>query len=111
MLITRSTRTVSGRVGEAKPMVRALVATLSEFGSLRALAGQRVRGGKRSVRTDRPALASLPEESEYAGAGAEPPLEEVLDDPIVQLVMRSDRLDLTDVRAASLAMRLRSRIR
>jgi hypothetical protein len=91
-------------------MVRALFATLSEFGSLRTFSGRGARRGKPSPRIDRLAPAPQPEESRYARGGVEPPLEEVLADPIVQLVMRSDRLDRTDLRAVSLAMSLRSRV-
>jgi hypothetical protein len=37
-------------------------------------------------------------EGEYAEAGVEPPLEELLDDPVIHLVMRADRLEPEQVR-------------
>ena len=44
---------------------------------------------------------------DYARAGREPALEEVLRDPIVQLVMRRDGLGLADVRCSVDAARRR----
>jgi hypothetical protein len=43
----------------------------------------------------------------YAVAGIEPPLEEVLKDPITLLVMRRDGIDIADVRRAVAAGRAR----
>jgi hypothetical protein len=41
--------------------------------------------------------------SRYAHAGAEPPLEEVLADPIVHLMVQADRLELAVVRRMLIA--------
>ncbi|MDX1540235.1 MAG: hypothetical protein R3349_02415 [Geminicoccaceae bacterium] len=71
-------------------MVRAWVAALSEF----AITGGRSRQGLR--RTGRPPVSveAIRRRSDaYARSGIEPALEDVLCDPIIQLVMRSDRLD------------------
>jgi hypothetical protein len=37
-------------------------------------------------------------ESAYARAGPEPPLDEMLDDPVVQLIMQADHVPPADVR-------------
>jgi hypothetical protein len=37
-------------------------------------------------------------EGEYAEAGVEPPLEELLDDPVIHLMMRADHLEPEQVR-------------
>ncbi|MBN8530264.1 MAG: hypothetical protein J0L97_00160 [Alphaproteobacteria bacterium] len=37
--------------------------------------------------------------AEYLLAGQEPPLEELFEDPIMQMVMESDHVDPADVRA------------
>jgi hypothetical protein len=37
-------------------------------------------------------------EGEYAEAGIEPPLEELLDDPVIHLMMRADHLEPEQVR-------------
>ncbi len=41
----------------------------------------------------------------YAGAGAEPPLEELMEDPITKALMTSDRVRPEDVRALVAATR------
>lgn len=41
----------------------------------------------------------------YAAAGIEPPLEELLNDPITHLLMRRDGIDVADVRRAITASR------
>jgi hypothetical protein len=38
------------------------------------------------------------EENPYIEGGVEPPLEEVLDDPVIHLMMRADRLEPEQVR-------------
>lgn len=82
-------------------MVRTLAATLSEFASTGVLAGFGVRQTRRAAARLGPAVkAPDPCPSRYAQAGVEPPLEEVLDDPVVQMVMRADRLDGNDLRTA-----------
>ncbi len=43
------------------------------------------------------------EDGEYAQGGVEPPLDEVLDDPVVRLMMRADRLDPEEVRRAMIS--------
>jgi hypothetical protein len=50
----------------------------------------------RTVAPDRPETPELPE-SEYAHAGPEPLLDEVLCDPVVQLVMHADRVQPAEV--------------
>ena len=54
-----------------------------------------------------PAMPGPPEaeESAYAHAGAEPPLEEVLSDPVVQLIMQADHLEPAEVRRLLAAFR------
>lgn len=44
---------------------------------------------------------------DYSGAGIEPSLAEVLDDPLVQLLMRRDRLQAAEVRRVIDAARRR----
>jgi hypothetical protein len=43
-------------------------------------------------------VAAAPDEGPYAEGGIEPPLEELLDDPVMHLVMRADRLEPEQVR-------------
>lgn len=49
----------------------------------------------------------VPVSCKYAHAGVEPSLDEALQDPVVQLMMRADRLDLADVRRSLSAARER----
>ena len=75
--------------------VRTLLSTLNDL----AYGGVRTRSRYRS----RPAAGACldgpsPWESRYAHAGVEPPLEELLHDPMVRLVMRADRLEQAEVR-------------
>lgn len=91
------------------PAVQAIISTLGDVARARLLAGQRVRRGREPA-TSRSALAarvqpgevaSVPPErweSLYVEAGVEPLLEELLRDPIVQLLMRADRVEPADVR-------------
>jgi hypothetical protein len=44
------------------------------------------------------ATAAAPEEGPYAEGGIEPPLDELLDDPVIHLMMRADRLEPEQVR-------------
>jgi hypothetical protein len=44
------------------------------------------------------AAAWEPPQGPYTAGGVEPPLDEVLDDPVIHLVMRADRLEPEQVR-------------
>lgn len=55
----------------------------------------------RSVRPT-PAPAAPTPKSKYTQAGVEPPLAEVLEDPVVRLLMRADRLDPTEIQRSFL---------
>jgi hypothetical protein len=95
---------------EAKVMaaVRTIIDTVNELAQAPLRASSRVWGGRQaglSGRLDakrampaRAATESPPLDVRYAHGNVEPPLEEVLGDPIVHLVMRADRLDPADVR-------------
>jgi hypothetical protein len=87
--------------------VRAIIDTVNELAQVPLRAGSRMWGGVPSGRaTARRAVASTKTEAEwpldmrYASGNVEPPLEELLGDPIVHQVMRADRLDPADVRRA-----------
>ena len=75
--------------------VRAILSTLSGLAQVRpALA---------SPRSWRPAAAAPvampgPWEGEYAHAGPEPALEELLGDPLIGLVMQADRVEPAELR-------------
>jgi hypothetical protein len=82
--------------------VRTILATLNGLthagrsaGWLRRAAGTGTRTS-RSART-RSATAEWGE-GPYARGGVEPPLEEVLGDPVVQCVMRADRCEPAEIR-------------
>jgi hypothetical protein len=90
--------------------VRALIDTVNEMAQAPLRAGSRVWRGRgagsgRSFGARR-AIASagavieppVPLDSRYAHGNLEPPIDELLRDPLVHLVMRADRLDPTDVR-------------
>jgi hypothetical protein len=74
--------------------VRALFATLNGLAYARMPSRSRARRG--AAESDRSAESWY--EGVYAHAGDEPPLEELLHDPVVHLVMRADRWDLAQVR-------------
>jgi len=77
--------------------VRTLLSTLNDlaYGGVLARAWYRPRPvAAAAARLESPS----PWESRYAHAGVEPPLEELLDDPVVGLVMRADRLEPAQVR-------------
>jgi hypothetical protein len=89
------------------PAVHEIIATLNQ------LAQTRLPGvGWRGVNFDAtrfvwggwmrpsPLASELPEVAEgaYAHAGVEPPLDEVLRDPVIQLIMAADQLRPADVR-------------
>ena len=55
--------------------------------------------GPRWRRRGRSGVDHVPATSPWSRAGPEPSLDEALDEPIVRLVMRRDRLTAADVRA------------
>jgi hypothetical protein len=89
------------------PAVQDILSTINQFALARlpVVVGWRAAGveARRYSLTGRP-IAPVPAdcldlpESEYAHAGAEPPLDEVLCDPVVQLIMQADRVRPADVR-------------
>lgn len=96
------------------PAVHEIISTLNQFAQAR-LPAAGWRGG--SFDATRfipagwmrvpPALPEAPEvpESAYARAGTEPPLDEVLSDPVVQLIMQADHLEPAEVRRLLAAVR------
>jgi hypothetical protein len=97
--------------------VRNIVAALNRLVHARLPAGARAHAGRAPARRAsqagrmRPPAAVLarvpapPEESAYAHAGTEPSLDEMLCDPIVQLVIRADRLEPAEVQGVLTAAR------
>jgi hypothetical protein len=89
------------------PAVHEIFSTLNQFAQAR-LPAAGWRGGSFDATRfipagwmrPPPAAPDLLEvlESAYARAGTEPPLEEMLSDPVVELIMRADRLQPADVR-------------
>jgi hypothetical protein len=79
------------------PAVQHILSTINQFAQAR-LPGRRAAGF--AGRTGALARAEHPDapESAYARAGPEPPLDEVLDDPVVQLIMQADHVQPADVR-------------
>ena len=85
------------------PAVQDLLATINQFAlarlpgvaSWRAEASRSFLSGRAAA--PGPACPDLPE-SEYAHAGPEPLLDEVLGDPVVQLIMQADHVQPADVR-------------
>jgi hypothetical protein len=96
------------------PPVHDIISTLNQFAQAR-LPGAGWRGGSFDATRffpagwmkSPPAIAEVPEvpESAYGHAGAEPSLEEVLSDPVVQLIMRADHLEPAVVRRLLVAAR------
>jgi hypothetical protein len=82
------------------PAVQHILSTINQFAQARLP----VMGGRRGAgfagRTDPLARPEHPDapESAYARAGPEPPLDEMLDDPLVQLMMQADQVPPADVR-------------
>lgn len=82
------------------PAVQDILSTINQFAQARLP----VMGGWRAMgfagRADPLVSPEHPDapESAYAHAGAEPELDEVLDDPVVQLIMEADRVRPTDLR-------------
>jgi hypothetical protein len=81
------------------PAVQHILSTINQFAQARlpVLGGRRAAGFR--GRTDALARPEHPDapESAYARAGVEPPLDEVLDDPVVQLIMQADHVQPTDL--------------
>lgn len=77
--------------------VRTLLSTLNDlaYGGVLARAWHRPRPASAAGRRLDGASSW---ESRYAHAGVEPPLEELLHDPVIRLVMRADRLEPAEVR-------------
>ena len=88
------------------PAVHEIISTLNQFAQARLPAGR--RGGRfDAIRLlsagwmkppDTIAEIAEPSEGAYAHAGTEPSLEEMLSDPVVDLIMRADRLQPADLR-------------
>jgi hypothetical protein len=89
------------------PDVHEIISTLNQFAQAR-LPAAGWRGGSFDATRFIPAgwmkpPPAAPElletlESVYARAGTEPPLEEVMSDPVIELIMRADRLQPAEVR-------------
>ena len=88
------------------PAVQDILSTINQFtlARLSAVGAWRAPGfeASRSFLTGRPSVPVGPEaddlpESEYAHAGPEPLLEDVLVDPVVQLIMRADGVNVADL--------------
>jgi hypothetical protein len=83
--------------------VRNLLSTLNSLAQSGLLASGWLRAGENHG-TGAPTVADAsggswePAEGAYTEAGVEPPLEELLDDPVVHLMMRADRLEPEQVR-------------
>jgi hypothetical protein len=81
------------------PAVQHILSTINQFAQARLPAMGGWRAGGCAGRTDALARPEHPDapESAYARAGPEPPLDEVLGDPVVQLIMQADRVQPTDL--------------
>jgi hypothetical protein len=82
------------------PAVQDILSTINQFAQARLPAMGSWRAMGFAGRAD-PVLipeVSDPSESAYAHAGPEPLLDEILCDPVVQLVMQADRVQPADVR-------------
>jgi hypothetical protein len=77
--------------------VRNLLSTLNNLAQSGLLASGWLRAGDTDV-VDASGGAWEPGEGAYTEAGVEPPLEELLDDPVIHLMMRADRLEPEQVR-------------
>ena len=81
------------------PAVQDILSTINQFAQARLPAMGNWRAMGFAGRPDplvRPEHSDAPE-SAYAHAGAEPELDEVLDDPVVQLIMHADHVQPTDL--------------
>jgi hypothetical protein len=84
------------------PAVQTLIAAVSKLAPARAPAGRRARPHGVTLR-----VPFVPAESAYTRAGLEPPLEEMLGDPIVRALMRRDGVVPGEVRQVLEAARRR----
>jgi hypothetical protein len=87
--------------------VRAIIDTVNELAQAPLRASSLVWGGRPGGRAGakraKAPARTAPEprtDTRYACGNVEPPLDELLGDPIVHQVMRADRLDPADVRRA-----------
>jgi hypothetical protein len=82
------------------PAVQHILSTINQFAQARLPVIGSWRGVGLAGRADPLARPDRPDapESTYASAGAEPPLDEMLDDPVVQLIMQADHVPPADVR-------------
>jgi len=81
------------------PAVQHILSTINQFAQARLPVMGSWRGVGFAGRTDplvRPEHPDAPE-SPYAHAGPEPLLDELLGDPVVQLIMQADRVQPTDL--------------
>jgi hypothetical protein len=90
------------------PAVQDILSTINQFAQARlpVMAGWRMAGfdASRSFLTGRATAPIGPEEpelpeSEYAHAGPEPLLDEMLCDPVIQLVMRADGVKAAELQS------------
>jgi hypothetical protein len=89
------------------PAVHEIISTLNQFAQARLPAAGWRGGAFDATRfvwggwmRSSPVAPELPEAAEgaYACAGAEPALEEMLSDPVIQLIMQADHLKPAEVR-------------
>ena len=94
------------------PAVQEIISTLNKLAYGWLPADGLVRRPGRSVGRPR-ARQPVPDPSQgmYAHAGVEPLLEDVLQDPVVQLMMRADHVEPTEVRQLLVACPASSRAR
>jgi hypothetical protein len=82
--------------------VRAITETLNRLAPARLLAAGWAKGSALEAMKPRvgprPATPVFAQEDEYERAGIEPPLEDMLGDPIVQQIMRADCVEAAEVR-------------
>src|SRR5688572_18060653 len=81
------------------PAVQDILSTINQFAQARLPVMGSWRAAGLAGRTDPPVTPEYPDapESAYAHAGPEPLLDEVLDDPVVQLVMQADRVQAAEL--------------
>jgi hypothetical protein len=81
------------------PAVQHILSTINQFAQARLPVMGSWRAVGFAARTDPLARPEPPDapESAYAHAGVEPPLDEMLDDPVVRLIMRADHVQPADV--------------
>jgi hypothetical protein len=81
------------------PAVQDILSSLNQFAQARLPAVGSWRAMGFAGRTDPLVTPEHPDapESAYAHAGPEPLLDEVLDDPVVQLIMQADRVQVAEL--------------